>query len=124
MEALVSATGITDAASKAGWSMENPDLPLEAESVLEAAGNGNVLAVKIISGFIEHLKTGISNYIALFAPDIIIIGGGVSKGLGPYLENISLLSYLKPFTYYKFEITLSQLDEHSGILGSAALFLP
>ena len=124
MEALVSATGIVEAASRAGWNKENPDIPLQVESVFEAAQNGNDLAICIISDFIENLKTGISNYITLFAPDIIILGGGVSKELNSYLEKLQQLRYLNPFTYYKFEIVLSELDEHSGILGSAALFIP
>ncbi len=123
MEALVSATGIIEAAALAGWEKEHPDIPLAAESVFEAAGNGNKLAISIVSDLIENLKTGISNFITIFAPDIIIIGGGVSKGLIPYLEHLRQLRYLNPFTYYKFEIVLSELDEHSGILGSAALFI-
>jgi glucokinase len=122
MEALVSATGITEAASRAGWKEKNPDIPLRVESVFEAAQHGNELATTIISDFLEYLKTGISNFITLFAPDIVIIGGGVSKGLRHYLEQLRQLIYLNPYTSYKFEIALSQLDEHSGILGSAALF--
>ena len=124
MEALVSATGIIEAASRAGWAKMNPDTPLTAEFVFEAALNGNETAVSIISDLIENLKTGISNFITLLAPDIIIIGGGVSKALIPYLDQIRKLNYLKPFTFYNFEIVLSELDEHSGILGSAALFIP
>jgi glucokinase len=124
MEALVSATGIIEAASRAGWAKINPDTPLTAEFVFEAALNGNETAVSIISDLIENLKTGISNFITLLAPDIIIIGGGVSKALIPYLDQIRKLNYLKPFTFYNFEIVLSELDEHSGILGSAALFIP
>ena len=123
MEALVSATGIIEAAAGAGWEKEHPDIPLAVESVFEAAGNGNKLAVSIISDLIENLKTGISNFITIFAPDIIIIGGGVSKGLMPYLDKLRQLRYLNPFTYYNFELVLSELDEHSGILGSAALFI-
>jgi glucokinase len=124
LEALVSATGIMEAASRAGWEKERPHIPLSAESVFEEAGNGNKTAVSIISGLIENLRTGISNYITLFAPDVVIIGGGVSKGLIPYLGQLRQLHYLKPFTFYNFEIVLSELDEHSGILGSAALFIP
>jgi glucokinase len=123
MEALVSATGILDAASRAGWNTANQDIPPDVESLFGSAEKGNELATAIISDFLFHLKTGISNFIALFAPDIIILGGGVSKGLDRYLEQLCQLSYIKPYSGYEFEIALSQLDEHSGILGSAALFL-
>lgn len=123
MEALVSATGIIEAASRAGWEQEHPGIPLSAEAVFDEALNGNKTSVTIISDLIENLRTGISNFIALFAPDVVIIGGGVSKGLSPYLDQLRQLRYLKPFTFYNFEIVLSELDEHSGILGSAALFI-
>ncbi len=123
MEALVSATGISAAASAAGWMIEHPDMQPEAENVFRAAAEGSLLAGRVISVFLEHLRTGISNYIALFAPDMIIIGGGVSKGLTPYLDKLHKLEYLNPFTDYKFELALSDLDEHAGILGGAALFL-
>jgi glucokinase len=123
LESLVSATGIIEAAIRAGWEKAHPDIAITAESVFEAAGNGNEIAASIISDLLKNLKTGISNFITIFAPDIIIIGGGVSKGLIPYLGQLKKLSYLKPFTFYNFEIVLTELDEHSGILGSAALFI-
>jgi glucokinase len=122
MEALVSATGITGAAARAGLFESEPGIPQEARAVFEAAQRGNEKARMIISELIRHLSTGISNYITLFVPEIIIIGGGVSKGLSPYLDTIRQLKYLPPFSTYKFEIALSDLDELSGILGSAALF--
>jgi len=122
LEALVSATGIINSAAMAGWAKKNPEIPLLVESIFEAEQQGNELAVNIIAGFLEYLKTGIANFVTLFAPDIIIIGGGVAKGLNPYLGLISQRSSVNPFSGYKCEIALSELDEYSGILGAAALF--
>ena len=122
LEALVSATGLTDSAKRAGLPAEIPGFPDTAEAIFAAAQAGNKVAESVVSDFLDHLSTGISNYITLFVPDIIIIGGGVSKGLGPYLDRIRKLRHLKPFSTYNFEIALSELDELSGILGSAALF--
>ena len=122
LEALVSATGITDAASRAGWTSVNPEISLTAEAIFDAALKGNKVAVEIVSLFIQHLSTGISNYVTLYVPDIIIIGGGVAGGLEPYLKKINEIIYLKPFSTYSFRIALSRLGEMSGILGSAALF--
>lgn len=123
MEALVSATGILESASRAGIVNNDPDTPLQVEDIFNEAQNGKGPAITLISQFLEYLKTGISNYITLFVPDIIIIGGGVSKGMKPYLDQLRQLNYLKPYRNYSFEIALSELDEHSGILGSAALFI-
>ena len=75
-----------------------------------------------LTNFLNNLKTGINNYINLFAPEIIIIGGGIAKGMSPYLKQLTANDFLKPYKSYEVVITLSELDEHSGILGSAALF--
>jgi glucokinase len=58
----------------------------------------------------------------LFAPDIIVIGGGIAKGMAPYLPKLSRIDFLKPYKSYQVKIELSELREHAGILGSAALF--
>jgi glucokinase len=123
MEALVSATGIINAATHTGLFKAYPAVPATVEGIFAADQEGNTTAKTVVDDFLDHLTTGISNYITLFVPDIIIIGGGVSKGLGPYLDRISKIKYLSPFSTYGFEVALSQLDENSGILGSAALFL-
>ncbi len=122
LESLVLATGIVDSAKRMGWEEKFPDLPLNVETIFKAEQNGNTIAAKIVSDFVSHLKTGIHNYINLFAPDIMVIGGGVSKGMKPYLEKLSDTEFLKPYKNYQVEIALSELDEHSGILGAAALF--
>jgi glucokinase len=122
LESLVSATGIIASAKRLGWETKFPDLPLKVETIFEAEQQGNTIAVQIVSDFIAQLKTGIHNYINLFAPDIIVIGGGVSKGMKPYLERLSGDDFLKPYKNYHVNIVLSELDEHSGILGAAALF--
>lgn len=122
LESLVSATGIVDSAKRKGWEEKYPELPLNVESIFKAEQDGNTDAKTIVSEFLTQLKTGIHNYINLFAPNIIVIGGGVSKGMKPYLEQLSDVDFLKPYKSYQVEIALSELDEHSGILGAAALF--
>ncbi len=123
MEALVSASGITDAAGRAGLFAAHSHIPVTVEGIFAAEQDGNEIAGTVVAEFLQHLSTGISNYISLYVPDIIIIGGGVSKGLGPYLGQIRKLKYLNPYSDYSFIIELSKLDELSGILGSAALFI-
>jgi glucokinase len=122
LESLVSATGIVDSAKRKCWGDKYPELPLNVETIFKAEQAGNVDAVQIVSEFLAQLKTGIHNYVNLYAPDIIVIGGGVSKGLKPYLYGLCDADYLMPFKSYEVKIALSELDEHSGILGAAALF--
>lgn len=122
LESLVSATGIVDSAKRMGWEQKFPNLKLNVETIFKAEQEGNEDAKVIVAQFLNYLKIGIDNYINLFAPDMIIIGGGVSKGMKPYLDQLTAIDFLPPYKSYKVKIALSELDEHSGILGSAALF--
>lgn len=123
LESLVSASGIIEAAKRLNWQEKNPEMSFTVESIFTAAESGNVLSIRIMDGFISHLKTGIGNYINLFAPDTIILGGGVAKGLKPYLSRLQEDLLLGPYKRYETQIGLSKLEEHAGILGSAALFI-
>lgn len=122
LESLVSATGIIDSAKRLGWETKYPDLELNVQTIFKAEQEENKDAKQIVSEFLRNLKTGIDNYINLFAPGMIIIGGGVSKGMKPYLSELTQLGFLPPYKNYSVKIALSELDEYSGILGSAALF--
>ena len=122
LESLVSATGILEAAQRMNWQAKYPTIPMTIESIFKASEAGNVEAKNIFNTFIEHLKTGISNYITIYAPDKIILGGGVAKGLKNHLYMLQEETYLGAFKSYKTSIEISDLEEYAGVLGSAALF--
>lgn len=120
LESLVSASGITYAAERNNWTTKYPMIPLTAESIFVAAENGNREAKSMVDNLMNYLHIGIHNYVNVFAPDIIVIGGGIAKGIKPYLGALSDTSYLKPFKNYTVEMAISELHEHAGILGAAA----
>lgn len=122
LESLVSATGILAAAERANWPSKNPSLPFTVECIFQASAAGNAGAIELIDAFIEQLKTGIANYINLYAPDVIVLGGGVAKGLAPYLPRLIDADLMGPYKGYQARITISELEERAGILGAAALF--
>ncbi len=122
LESLVSATGILKAAEKLHWKEKNPNAPLTVEGIFKAANADHSDAKQILDAFLTYLKIGISNYINLYAPDRIILGGGVAKGIKNYLPILKEINQLGPYKTYKTSIELSELEEHSGILGSASLF--
>lgn len=122
LESLVSATGIVESAKRMGWEQKYPNLEFNVQTIFKEEQQGNKEAKRIVAEFLSYLKIGIGNYINLFAPDMIIIGGGVSKGMQPYLDKLIPIDFLLPYKSYKVKIALSELDEHSGVLGSAALF--
>lgn len=117
LEALASSTGIISLAKK-----NNFDGALAVEAIFEAAVKGDANAIIVVDSVISYLHTALHNYVNLFAPGIIVLGGGIAKGLVPYLDRIKGLNYLSPYPAYSFQLAVSELEELAGILGSAALF--
>jgi glucokinase len=122
LESLVSASGLMATANNLNWFEQNPSYKKDSKSIFEAAQSGNSAAIEIITQFIQDLKTGISNYINIYAPELIILGGGLSKSLGPYLVQLGQINDLPPFKKYKVRIERSVLGEKAGVIGAAALF--
>lgn len=122
LESLVSATGILNSARRLNWQDKYPNSLFKVEGIFKASELGNLEAKHIYDEFLTYLKVGISNYINIYAPDKIILGGGVSKGLKNHLAEIQENNFLGPYKSYKTSIEISELEGNSGILGSAALF--
>jgi glucokinase len=122
LEALVSSKGIVNAANNINWQQKYPAIPINAEAIFMAAENGNRDAIEIVRQLVEHLRTGLHNYINLYAPEIIVLGGGIAKGLIPFADQIITADFLKPFKNYKVQLAISVLEERAGIAGAAALF--
>ncbi len=123
LESLASGTGLCNAAERMKWSEKYPETRITAENIFKERENGNPDAELLVTDFIGYLKTGIDTYINLFAPDKIVLGGGVAKGLINDLDQFYSDDLLRPFKNYKVSIGISRLEEEAGILGSAALFL-
>ncbi|GAB3221443.1 ROK family protein [Spirosoma arcticum] len=127
LESLVSGEGIGRIATRFNWQQKYPNTPITAESIFNQKQAGNPDADAIVEEYIGYLKTGIDNYVNLYAPDRIVLGGGIAKGLrAGFGKNETGKLYtpnlLRPFKAYKTTIVISQLDEQAGIVGSAALF--
>jgi len=116
LEALASSAGIVTLAKQAGFAGE-----LSAETVFAAALAGDAAAMDVVEKLTGYLHIAIHNYANLFAPHMVVLGGGIAKGLLPYLQKIKGRSYMGPYPGYDFTLAISELKESAGMLGSAAL---
>jgi glucokinase len=121
LESLVSGTGLCVAAEKLLWETKYNEIPLNAENIFKERTTNND-AGQLVNNLIGHLKTGIDNYVNIYAPNVIILGGGLAKGLKNDLDKLYNPGLLGPYKKYKARLTISVLEEEAGILGSAALF--
>ncbi len=125
-ESCVCADGIIwalkDKLRAGGISRFSPDDSVTTEEIFRAAAEGDYAATGVVEKVLTDIARGINGYVHLFAPDTVVIGGGISRGLIPYLERIGENIVAKPMRDYTVKILVSDLQEHAGILGAAALF--
>lgn len=95
--------------------------PETAEGVFCGAREGHAEAVKAVEKLVEDLTAGLNVYINVFAPDLIVLGGGLSKGIELYLPEIEEALIDSPFEGYQVRVDTSHLVEDAGLLGAAAL---
>lgn len=93
------------------------------EMVANAAAAGDPGAQSIFNRAGLALATGIGGLINIFNPELLVIGGGISKSgdllMKPFRE--ALPSYTLPSIYAEVTIRESSLGLNTGIYGAAAL---
>lgn len=103
--------------------LANGDINLIVPKIIfDAASYGDRVAKEVINTYLSYLSVGISNIINIFQPDIIVIGGGISKQESKLLEP---LKKILPKTILggvlKTEISIAKLGNDAGIIGAAML---
>lgn len=116
LEQYCSATGISRLAKKAGLGI------LTAKDVFDRAAAGDPAAVSVVETACDLLGRGIANVCAVFDPDAVVLGGGVSKA-GEFLR-IRVENAFRRFAFHacrETRICLAALGNDAGIYGAAKL---
>ena len=94
-----------------------------AEAVVEAARLGDSHARDAVRQNTEYLAMGIAALIAVFDPQMVVLGGGLMQAHDLMLEPIRrmALSWTQPVAAGKVRIELTALGEDAGLLGAARL---
>ena len=134
LERYCSATAIIDMARKAVAGHPESQIMtlcggdparINAKMVFDAAREGDETASGIFHRYVSHLAQAINTVINFLDPEIIVLGGGVSKA-GDFLldavrREIPQYILYKSMPYARIE--LAQLGPDSGIIGAAMLGL-
>lgn len=94
---------------------------LTGKQAFSLARQNDALALSVINEAAEHWAYSIINAASLLNPEIIILGGNVSKSADlflPYIQNV-VNSYLPS----NVTIMTSHLGDNSGVLGAVSLLL-
>lgn len=95
---------------------------VSGKSSFDTMKQGCPVGTKVVEDYIYYFGTGIANMINIFRPDMLVIGGGVSKE-GDYLLK-PLMKVLETNCYggeVQTEIKIAELGNDAGIIGAAAL---
>lgn len=89
-----------------------------------AAHEGDARALAVFEKFVHYLAIGVTDLVNIFQPDVLCIGGGISKQgdflIEPLREEVEKLRYTK-HSKRQTRICAATLGNDAGILGAAHL---
>lgn len=133
-EAYASATGLInmtkeqmlkDKQSKM-WELCDNDLnKVNGRTSYDGMRANDESAKKVVDKYVKYLSCGITNAVNIFQPDVLCIGGGVSKEgdtlLKPVIEYVVRERFTKNIEK-QTEVKIAELGNDAGIIGAAALY--
>ena len=98
---------------------------IDAKVISEAAKQGDELAKELISRLGYYLGVGLANVVNIFNPELILIGGGITKMGGLLLKPAIKVVKERAFSTSatSAEIKPALLGDDSGVLGAVAFVL-
>ena len=85
---------------------------------------GDPLATQVVKDFVKYVACGLTNIINIFQPEIICIGGGVSKEGETLLAPVRALVDLEEYARNgerRVTIKAAELRNDAGVVGAASL---
>ncbi len=101
------------------WAEKNGEV--NGRTAFECAKAGDSTAIMVKDTYIKYVAEGISNIINIFQPELLVIGGGISKEGDGLLLPVKEFVYKYDFNKYmpKTEIKIAKLFNDAGIVGAA-----
>lgn len=97
---------------------------LTVKNIFEAEEAQDKLAIRLVNQYVRYLAAGISTFVTIFRPEVIILGGGVSNAGDAFFEKVNIS--LEEQTFAADEIGVpkvirAKLTNDAGIIGAAML---
>ena len=128
LETVGSGTGIAYHFNEERAKGRNSILPLSppasARDISKAADTGDLLAQEAMGRGGYYVGLGIANYLMIFNPSIVILGGGVSRAGKWFYDSLrkSMNEHaMRPEYVADLVVTQAALGDNSGLMGALAL---
>lgn len=107
------------------WKICDGDIEkVNGKTVFDAMLLNDEAAKLVYKEYIEYLACGITNFINIFQPEVLSIGGGISKQgeilIAPLREIVEREQYSR-YSDKKTIIKVAELQNDAGIIGAASL---
>lgn len=131
-EAYASATGLARQTKEAMeknkdsvmWKLSANGTHVNGCTAFDAMRAGDAAGKQVVDQYIRYLACGLTNMINIFQPEVLCIGGGISREgetlLAPVRELIEKEQFAQ-FTASKPRIVAAELGNDAGIIGAAYL---
>lgn len=107
------------------WKLVDGDVnKVNAKTAFQGMRAGDELAKRLIDKYVEYVACGLTNVINIFQPEIVCIGGGVSREgevlLGPVRRQVDWEDYARDGKR-RVKIKAAELFNDAGVVGAARL---
>jgi glucokinase len=104
-----------------GLSPDKKGRSLTCRQIFEMSYNDSAVALKVVNENAEMVGIGLANLITIFAPEIIVVGGGMSEAGDCYFELIKKSAFANSLANCRAEVKIERahLGSAGSMLGSA-----
>ena len=106
---------------ESGKKKSKNEKPLSCREIFELSYHNSPVALKVVKENAELVGIGLANLITIFAPEIIVLGGGMSEAKDSYLELIRESAFANSLENCRSEVKIERahLGSNASLLGSA-----
>lgn len=107
------------------WNLcENNLERVDGRTAFDAMRAGDPAAKEVVDTYIGYLACGVTNFINIFQPEVLSIGGGISNEGEYLLKPLRAIVEAEQYSRNsdrKTQIKIAELGNRAGIIGAAAL---
>lgn len=119
LETVASAGAIARRYAAASGAMPSGAMPSGAREVIALAASGDPVAARIWNDALDALALALAQLTATFAPEAIVIGGGLSRAGDELFDGLRTRLTARLSFHRMPELRSAQLGDDAGLLGAA-----
>ena len=98
---------------------------LTARDIFAAYNEGDPVAIRVMEQCIRFWGMAVANFVSIFNPEKVILGGGIFGPAEIYLQQIKeeAAKWAQPISFGEVSVEVSALKRDAGVYGAAYLAL-